>query len=119
MAGITQVDDETKRLCWGRGDSDAKGFVIKNAAGVVIPITGFSFKLTVNEQENPDPGVELFQVVGVITDGPNGLVAFAPTSMQTDQTPGEYFYDIEQTDTGGLISTKIKAICEIIQDISK
>ena len=119
MAEITQVDDDTKRVCWGRGDSAARGFVIKDAAGVVVNITGFSFRLTVNEQENPDPGVELFSVVGVIINGPLGLVAFAPTSVQTDVTPGEYYYDVEQTDGGGLIDTKIKAICEIVQDIGK
>ena len=118
MAAIDQTKNATKNICWARGDSDAKGFVIQDSAGVAIDITGFTFRLTVNEEKNPDPGVELFTVTGVITDATNGLVGFAPTAVDTDQTPGNYFYDIEQT-AAGLISTVIKGKVQIIQDISK
>ncbi len=119
MPLIDQTTDSTKSICWARGDSDAKGFIVQDSAGVVIDITGFTFRLTVNTDQDPAPGTELFTVVGVITDATNGRVAFAPTITDTDQTPGEYFYDVEQTDAGGLISTIIKGICEIVQDISK
>ena len=116
---IDQTKDATKLICWARGDSDARGFIVQNDAGVAIDITGFTFRLTVNTEKDPAPGTELFTVVGSITDAPAGQVAFAPTSGQTDQTPGTYFYDIEQTDVGGLISTLIKGKCQILQDISK
>ena len=119
MPAIDQTTDATKSICWARGDSDAKGFIVQDSAGVAIDITGFTFRLTVNTEQDPAPGTELFTVVGVITDATSGKVAFAPTTTDTAQTPGEYFYDVEQTDAGGLISTIIKGVCEIVQDISK
>ncbi len=119
MPAIDQTTNTTKSICWGRGDSDAKGFVVQDSAGMAVDITGFTFRLTVNTDQDPDPGTQLFTVVGVITDAAAGKVAFAPTVSNTDQSPGEYFYDVEQTDAGGLISTIIKGVCEIVQDISK
>ena len=116
---IDQTANADKNVCWGRGDSAARGFIMLDAAGAAVNITGFTFRLTVNTEPDPAPGTELFSVVGVITDASAGKVGFAPTTTDTDQTPGEYFYDIEQTDGGGLIDTVIKGICEIIQDISK
>ncbi len=119
MAEINQVTNAAKRVCWGRGDSAARGFVIQDSLGVAVDITGFSFTFTVNEEEDPAPGTELFTVTGVITNATAGQVAFSPTITDTNQTPGEYFYDLEQTDSGGGIDTLIKAVCEIVQDISK
>ncbi len=119
MAAIDQTKDTTKTLCWGRGDSDAKGFIVQDAAGAAVNIAGFSFRLTVNTDKDPAPGTQLFTVTGVIIDAANGKVAFAPTIVDTAQTPGKYFYDVEQTNATGAISTIIKGACQIIQDISK
>lgn len=116
---IDQTANAAKNICWGRGDNAARGFIMQDAVGVAVNISGFSFRLTVNTEQDPDPGTELFTVVGVITDAAAGKVGFAPTVVDTDQAPGEYFYDIEQTDGGGLIDTVIKGLCEIVQDISK
>lgn len=116
---IDQTKDNTKLICWGRGDSNAIGFIVQDDVGAAVNITGFTFRLTVNTDKDPNPGTELFTVVGTITSGPSGKVGFAPTSVQTDVDPGSYFYDIEQTDLGSLISTLIKGKCRIIQDISK
>ncbi len=118
MAAIDQTKNAEKTICWARGDSDAKGFIIQDSDGVAIDITGFTFRLTVNTEKDPAPGTELFTVTGVLTDATNGKVGFAPTAVDTDQTPGTYFYDIEQT-AAGLISTVIKGKVQIIQDISK
>ncbi len=118
MAEIDKTKDATKDICWGRGDSNALGFEIQLPDGSVEDITGYTFRLTVNTEKNPDPETELFTVVGVITDAANGKVVFAPTTGDTDQEPGKYFYDIEQT-AAGLVTTRIKGRCEIIQDISK
>ena len=120
MAAIDQARNAEKTICWGRGDSAAKGFVIQDSDEVVIDITGFSFKLTVNSDKAPSDQVnEQFTITGTIIDGPNGEVAFAPLVADTDITPGTYFYDVEQTDTGGRISTLIVAKCLIVQDITK
>ena len=120
MALIDQTKDAEKTICWGRGDSDAKGFVVQDSLGVAVPITGFTFKLTVNSEKDPLTTVnQQFTVVGVITDAPAGKVAFSPTVSDTDIVAGTYFYDIEQTDAGGAISTLIIGKCIIVQDITK
>lgn len=120
MAAIDKTKDATKTICWGRGDSSAKGFVIQDSDGVAIDITGFSFKLTVNSEKDPADQVnEQFSITGVLTDAPNGRVAFSPTITDTDIAPGTFFYDIEQIDTGGSKSTLLVAKVLIVQDITK
>lgn len=120
MAVIDQTKNDEKLICWGRGDSDAKGFVVQDSAGVAIDISGFTFELTVNSEKNPADQVnEQFTVSGVIGSGPAGTVSFAPTTANTDITPGIFFYDIEQTDGSGRIKTIIKGKCVIVQDITK
>ncbi len=118
MAEIDQTGNTEKDICWARGDSAARGFIIQDSDGVAENIAGRTYRLTVNTEKNPAPGTELFTVVGVITDAGAGKVGFAPTAVDTDQTPGKYFYDVEET-VGGLIDTRIKGRCEILQDISK
>lgn len=117
---IDQTKNLTKEICWGRGDSDAKGFIIQDSAGVAVDITGFSFKMTVNSDRDPTDQVnEQFTITGVIGVAANGTVSFAPTVIDTNITPGIYFYDIEQTDVSGAIKTVIKGRVKIIQDITK
>ena len=123
MAQIDQTENSAKIICWGRGDSDFKTFVIKGPTGSALDITGFTFTLTVNTEKNPDPavpvGTELFSLTGAITDGPNGKVQFAPTSVQTDQVPRMYFYDIQMVDGSSRKTTVIKGVARIVQDITK
>ena len=121
MAAIDQTGEPTKTICWGRGDSAARGFIVQDSAGVAVNIsTGFSYKLTVSsDKAPPDQTSEQFSIVGVITDGPAGKVAFSPLTTDTDIDPGTYFYDIEQNDSGGGIGTLIVGRCLIVQDITK
>jgi len=120
MAAIDKTSDATKTICWGRGDSAARGFTIQDSAGVAIDITGFTFKLTVNSEKKPTDTVnQQFTITGVIIVAASGTVSFSPLTTDTDITPGTYFYDIEQTDAGGKIATLIVGKCLIIQDISK
>lgn len=117
---IDQTKNRDKEICWGRGDSDAKGFIIQDSDGVAIDISGFSFKLTVSSDRDPtDQANEQFTIVGVIGIAANGTVSFAPTITDTDITPGTYFYDIEQIDGASAIKTVIKGRVKIIQDITK
>ena len=120
MAQIDQTGDSDKTICWGRGDSDAKDFVARDSDGVVVDITGFTFKLTVNREKDPTDQVnEQFSITGVIIDAINGKVAFSPTTVNTNIAAGAYFYDIQQTDAGGAIKTLIVAKVVIVQDITK
>ena len=120
MAGIDKTLDASKTICWGRGDSDAKGFIIQDSDGVAKNVTGFSFKLTVNTEKAPSDQVnEQFSLTGILTGAVQGKVAFAPTAIQTDINPGTYFYDIEQIDAGGAKSTLLLGTVLIVQDITK
>lgn len=120
MAKLDQTKDVTKTICWARGDSDPKGFIIQDSSGVAVDITGFSFKLTVNSEKTPTDQVnEQFSITGILTDSINGKVSFAPTAVNTAITPGTYFYDIQQTDGSGAISTLLIGKVLIVQDITK
>ena len=117
---ILQVEDSTKTLEYGRGDSFGSEFTLTQKDKTPIDITGFSFRMTVNSDLDPtDTLDELFTVVGIITDPTGGKVEFSPTAVDTDLDPETYFYDIEMTDVASKIRTVIKASFVITQDISK
>ena len=94
-------------------------------AGTPLDVTGFGFKLTVNTEQDPDPvgppivGVELVSIVGTLIDAPNGVIEFPWSPTEADQTPDEYFYDIQQTDTAGKILTIAKQQYLFQQDVTK
>lgn len=101
-----------------RGDSYPHPFS-RTEDGEAVDITARTYLLTVNSQKNPtDETTQLFQVVGVITDAAGGLFEFTPTDVQTDQTPGTYWYDVQETD-GANIRTLTKDKYKITQDITK
>ncbi len=110
-----------------RGDTAPdKLFILDpEAPGTPLDITGFSFQMTVNTEQDPDPvgppivGVELVTIAGTITDGPNGEVEFPWSPGDADQTPEDYFYDVQQTDTAGRILTIAKERYIIQQDLTK
>jgi hypothetical protein len=105
-----------------RGDTKADLFTIKRSNGQLVDITGFTFRMTVNDLENPStgtPGNILMAITGVITNATKGEVEFAPTALQADQTPGSYFYDVEMTDVASRITTIAKGSYVFTQDISK
>ena len=103
-----------------RGDTVADKVTVTDSAGVVVNIAGFSFLLTVNKLKEPtDTSQQLFQVTGTITDAPNGKVEFSPTALQTNQTPGKYYYDVQMTDGAGKIQTILFGRYTIRQDITK
>ena len=93
--------------------------------GTPLDVTGFSFKLTVNTEQDPEPvgppiiGTELVSIIGSLIDAPNGVVEFPWSSAEADQVPEDYFYDIEQTDTAGKILTIAKEQYIFQQDITK
>ena len=103
-----------------RGDTFPFSFAIKDSDGNAIDITGYSFILTVDpSDEPPDASNNLFALTGTVTDGPGGIVQFALTAMQADQTPATYYYDVQMTDTSGNIRTIIKGEWAVQQDITK
>lgn len=102
-----------------RGDTAADQFTITRD-GAAVNITGCTFKLTVNSQKDPtDTANQLFSLTGTITGASSGQVEFAPTSLQADQLPGRYFYDVQMTDATGAVRTAIKGVYRFLEDITK
>lgn len=125
MAECTENDLE---ICRFRGDTKAvKRVITQDGSPSVVDISLFSFLMTVNTVKNPDIGVspvlgqQLFQIVGTITDGPNGKFEFeytaSPNPAELDF--GGYFYDMQMTDGAGIIRTIAKGKYTIKQDITK
>lgn len=104
-----------------RGDTFPDRFAIKKESdGLPLDITGYSFLLTVDPEKYPiDNSNNLFQITGVIVDAANGIVEFAPSAVQADQTPNVYYYDAQLTDQSGRIRTFDRGKYKIIQDITK
>lgn len=103
-----------------RGDTAADEFTIKDSAGNVVDISGFSFKMTVSTLENPPTNSsELYSLTGVITDAVNGVVEFVPSVGNADQKPATYYYDVQMTTAGARIKTIAKGKYTYLQDISK
>ncbi len=120
MATLLNICPEVINLCISRGDTQPWTFTVKDAAGVVVNITGFTYILTVDPSEVPTDALNnLFALTGTVTDGPNGVVEFELSLAESDQTPGEYRYDLQQTDGASKIRTIAKGVFEFQQDITK
>ena len=103
-----------------RGDTYAETITITDTRRVPIDITGYTFRLTVDQQEAPvDTSTNLFSVAGTILDAAAGTVEFALTAQQADRAPGTYYYDLQLTDGAGRIRTVALDKWVVVQDISK
>ncbi len=91
-------------------------FTRKNKAAV--DVTGYQFKLSVSNMEKPTSADYVLQVAGQIDDAAAGKVVFPLTAEQADQV-GEFYFDIEVTDTAGYIDTPVKGRMIFNQDITK
>jgi len=104
-----------------RGDTHPLTFALTDNAtpAVAIDITGFTFLLTVDTLEEPgDALTNVFSIAGVIDSGVGGTFKFTLTAPQADNL-GEFFYDIELTDTASAIRTIAKDAWTWEQDITK
>lgn len=119
MPAIDQTKNADVNICWAREDADTKTFTIKDDTGTVIDISTWTFTLSVDINKDPADALTLqFAISGVLTtDGTDGKVGFTPAALDTDITPGKYFYDIQRNSPSK--KTLIKGVCEIIQDITK
>jgi hypothetical protein len=107
-------------LCFQRGDTLPWTFTIKDSAGAAVNITGFSFLLTVDPSPEPTTSANnLFQLTGTITFPLSGIVQFEMSSVQADQVPGEYYFDLQMTDGAAKKRTVAKGKFVFEQDITK
>lgn len=107
--GLT-VDPNTYDITILRGDDQVVRFTVTTSTGAAQDVTGWSFKFTVKSSLDDAIGSALFQK----TTGGGGIALTTPTSGIVDVTisaadtaamGGGYFYDLQGTDTGGLIKT--------------
>jgi len=105
-----------------RGDTYADEINVTSATtGEPIPITGYSFIMTLDPEKAPATAANnLYQITGeIIGDGTAGRVEFAPTPLQADQTPGTYYFDIQMVDGAGRKRTIALDKYVYTQDITK
>jgi hypothetical protein len=120
MATTLNVCPAAVDVCITRGDSTPISFTLVDEAGAAIDNTGSTYLLTVDPSDEPADALEnLFQLAQSNTPGSDGVVTFSPSTVDTDQTPDEYFFDVQQTDVGGNLRTVIKGKFTIQQDITK
>lgn len=107
-------------ICRTRGDDRPFSIVLKQLSdGTVIDITGRTYILTVNSEDEPvDDTNQKFQLAGVVAVGTDGRVTFSPDVPARDLVVGEYFFDIQETATG-TIKTIAKGQWDVLQDITK
>lgn len=91
-------DRDVINLSFARGDNKTVKLTVTDSADVPVDITGLALLLSVHTDSEPvDATTQLFVLTGSVTDGPNGVVEFKPTTTQAVQTPDTYFYDIQLT----------------------
>lgn len=103
-----------------RGDTYPINYQVLSATtGLALDISGASFLLTVDPDDKPvNSDNNLFQLVGNITDAPNGLVDFPVSAGQSDNL-GFYYHDIQMTDSSGFIRTIDAGKFVFKEDITK
>lgn len=105
-----------------RGDSYPTTItLIDKTTQTPVDITGYSFLLTVDKNQDPESSdTNEFQVVGELdVDPTTGKVSFTPTEDNTNLSKGTYYFDIQMTDASGHKRTIHKNKFIITQDITK
>lgn len=101
-----------------RGDTLVpEEITVTDSSGAPKDIAGATFLLTVSTEREPVIANNLFQIVGVITDEPGGVVEFPLTDNDADNV-GDFYFDIQMT-SGGKDSTVMNGSFVMTQDITK
>lgn len=112
---MTTIIDIVKK----RGDTRRHTFVIKDSAGVVVPINGWTtFVLSIHTVKKPiDATTEVEKITGILsTTGVDGRVYFAPSGTLAI---GKYYYDAQGIDSNGEKITFVEGKYTVDQDRAK
>lgn len=104
-----------------RGDTDPIVINLKyKSTGLPFDATGCTYLLTVDSlKDPPDTATRQFQLSGIIQGLPTaGIIAFTPTVSNVDLV-GDFFFDIQQTNSVGSVKTIKKDKIKFLQDITK
>lgn len=108
LVGLT-VDPNTYDITILRGDDQDVEFTVVDSAGVAQNITGWAFSFTVKAGLDDPIASALFQrTVGAgiaLTTPLSGILTVSIASANTAAMAGNYVYDLQGVDTGGLIHT--------------
>ena len=103
-----------------RGDTAADSILVVNeTTGTPANLTGSTLVMTLDSKRNPtDSSTQVYQLTGVSSSPISGVVEFSPSLVQSNLI-GLYYYDIQLTDSNGLIRTISKGTYQYLQDITK
>lgn len=101
-----------------RADTYPIRVTLRDSDGKLLNLSGSSFLFTVNSEAAPsDASSQIFQSIGsIVIPVTDGVVEF-PVAGTTDA--GEYFFDIEMTDSSGKTRTVEKGAYVLLQDVTK
>ena len=89
---------EVKNWCFTRGDNPTIVVKVTDATdNTAVDLTGATTKLTVHTTPTPtDASTEVFELTGAIqAPATGGIVHFQPSTIEANQTPAVYFYDVQ------------------------
>lgn len=106
-----------------RGDTWLRSWVIKDASGAPVDLTGASARLHVRPQEGTDNADELILAATVgdgltITPG-TGRVDLRVEAADMAIDPGTYRFELELTDGDGVVRTIEQNRIMIIEDVAR
>lgn len=121
MADMRPVTIDIHRV---RGDTFPIRFNIADEDGVAIPITGWTFRFTVDPEAEPaDATQNTFQLTigsGLsIVDGPGGVLQVGPFEDAQVAEVVEHHYDLQAVDSSSNIRTIAKGAWNLYQDVTK
>ena len=94
---------EVKNWCFTRGDNPTIVVTVTDANSAdplnpdPVDLTGATAKLTVDSLQSPvGTATQIFELTGAVqAPATGGIIHFQPTTVQANQTPGSYFYDVQ------------------------
>lgn len=117
---ITNVNDGTETLTvasWVGGTPNTGERVTLRK--LPVDITGFTFFFTAKKNaDDVDADAVITKDVDSHIDATNGQTKITLSTSDTDIDVGDYYYDIEMKDGGGLITTFLDGTLTIMQDIT-
>lgn len=103
-----------------RGDTIPDEFTVNDPNGSPQNITGATFVMTLDKRKAPPDATSVVVTInGTVTSGSGGIVQFDWSALDADQEPGTYWFDIEMTDSLGVVQTLTVGKYTFIQDITK
>lgn len=99
-----------------RGDTFSRTLQFNDTTGVAINLTGSTIKMTV--KYNPDDSDYITQSTATLTAPTLGTATISIAGSELQLENGNYYYDIQWTDSGWTIVTFLKWLLVISYDVT-